>query len=262
MTPYSTIKLVSREILPALTHIINLSISSRRFPSAWKNVKIIPLHKKEDKLNPKNYRPVAIVPILSKILERVIFNQMIDYFEENCLLNSNHHAYRAHHNTTTALIQMYDGWLESIEAGNIVGACLLDLSAAFDVVEQSLLLSKLKLYGFDDGALSWVQSYLEFRSQCVSAEGCLSKLLPVDTGVPQGSILGPLLYTIFTNELPTILDKNVDSEMCYYADDTTVSCMAKTEKDLTATLTQQFKMVTDFMTDNGLKVNGEKLNSW
>ena len=129
------------------------------------------------------------------------------------------------------------------------------------------MLSKLKLYGFDDGALSWVQSYLEFRSQCVSAEGCLSKLLPVDIGVPQSTRIklrasSVLLYTTFTNELPTIIDKNVDSEMCCYADDTTVSCMAKTEKDLTATLTQQFKMVTDSMTDNRLKVNGEKHNSW
>ena len=148
--------------------------------------------------------------------------------------------------------------MESIEAGNIVGACLLDLNAAFDVVDHSLLMKKLKLYGFDDGSLGWVNSYLEFRSQCVSVEGCCSKLLPVDTGVPQGSILGPLLYTIFTNELPNILDNYVDSSICCYADDTTVSCTAKTETDLTVALTKQFKMVTSFMTDNGLKVNGEK----
>ena len=88
------IKLVCREILPAVTHIINLSISTETFPSSWKRVKIIPL-----------------VPVMSKILEKVIFSQMMTYLEDNKLLNSSHHAYRAHHNTTTALIEMYDGWI-------------------------------------------------------------------------------------------------------------------------------------------------------
>ena len=100
-----------------LTHIINLSISTKKFPDSWKKVKVIPLHKKEDLLNPKNYRPVAIVPIFSKVLERVIFNQMIQYLNNNNLIHPNHHAYRANHNTTTALLQMYDVWLESLENG-------------------------------------------------------------------------------------------------------------------------------------------------
>ena len=115
----SIIKLVKPEILPAVTHIINLSITSRRFPASWKKSKIIPLHKKDDPLDPKNYRPVAIVPILSKILERAVFNQLISYLNENKLLHPNHYAYRAEHNTTTALIPMYDGWLKSVEAGQL-----------------------------------------------------------------------------------------------------------------------------------------------
>ena len=104
----SIIKLVKAEILPSVTHIINLSITTRKFPSAWKKTKVVPLHKKDDPLDPKNYRPVAIVPILSKVLERVLFNQMIEYLNDNGLLHPNHHAYRAQHNTTTALVQMYD----------------------------------------------------------------------------------------------------------------------------------------------------------
>ena len=199
------VKLIKTEILPAITHVINLSISSKKFPTAWKKSKVVPLHKKGDTLNPKNYRPVAIVPILSKILERIIFNQMIQYLNQNNLLHPNHHAYRAEHNTTTALVQMYDGWVQAVEAEQLAGACMLDMSAAFDLVDHELLIQKLAIYGFDDNFLGWIRSYLSDRSQCVIIEGSLSKLLPVDTGVPQGSILGPLLYTIFTNELPEII---------------------------------------------------------
>ena len=136
----SVIKLIKAEILPSLTHIINLSISSGKFPTDWKKSKVVPLHKKEDPLNPKNYRPVAIIPILSKVLERVIFNQMIEYRNVNNLLHPNHHAYRTQHNTTTALIQMYDGWLQAVESDQLAGVCMLDMSAAFDLVDHNLLI--------------------------------------------------------------------------------------------------------------------------
>ena len=185
------IKLAKEDILPAITHIINLSISTKVFPTLWKKSKIIPLHKKEDTLNPKNYRPVAIIPILSKILERVIFNQMVAYITENSLVHPNHHAYRAGQNTTTALLQMYDVWLDSLEKGEMAGVCFLDMSAAFDIVDHPLLMKKLSLYGFESDMLEWVSSYLSERSQCVSIDGCVSKLQHVPHGVPQGSILGP-----------------------------------------------------------------------
>ena len=109
------IKLIKHDIVPALTHIINLSITKKIFPISWKKAKIIPLHKKDDILNPKNYRPVALIPVFSKVLERVIFNQVVAYVSDNNLVHPNHHAYRSNHNTTTALLQMYDVWLDSGE---------------------------------------------------------------------------------------------------------------------------------------------------
>ena len=256
------IKLIKPSIVSALTHIINLSITSRQFPAYWKSAKIIPLHKKDDLLNPKNFRPVAILPIFSKVLERVIFNQIIQYLSSNNLLHPSHHAYRSNHNTTTALIQMYDTWVNAYDNGELSGVCLLDMSAAFDIVDHSLLLKKMDLYGFDQESLEWIQSYLSGRSQCVSINGSLSKLLPVSIGVPQGSILGPIFYTMFTNELPEVVhdhdqDDHQVSEawppynlsckscgnICCFADDTTYSCSDTSPDSLSEKLSSKFLMI-------------------
>ena len=272
------IKLIKHEILPSITHVINLSISSKKFPDHWKSAKIIPLHKKEDNLNPKNYRPVAILPIFSKILERSVFNQISKYLSDNSLLHPNHHAYRSHHNTTTALLQMHDTWVEALEDGELSGVCLLDMSAAFDIVDHDLLLSKLELYGFDSDSLGWIQSYLSDRRQCVSISGSLSKLLPVPTGVPQGSILGPLFYTLFTNELPEVVHDHhhqaddvagehwprynmkcaTCGNVCCYADDTTYSCSDTDPQALSEKLTAKYKLLSEFLVNNRLKLNDDK----
>ena len=159
-------------------------------------------------MNPKNYRPVAIIPLFSKILERIVFNKIIGYLVTNQLIHSNHHAYRAGHNTTTALIQLYDVWIKALEADELAGVCFLDMSAAFDIVDHSLLLKKLEMYAFDSNMVEWISSYLSGRTQSVCIDGCLSRLRPVEHGVPQGSILGPLLYTIFTNELPQVVHED------------------------------------------------------
>ena len=131
-----TIKLMGDDIVPAVTHIVNLSLKQAIFPSLYKMAKIIPLLKKDDPLEPKNYRPVAILCILSKIIERAIFIQIVDFMNRNNLFHPNHHGFRAHHSTSTAMIQMFDSWVQAVDKGELAGVCVLDMSAAFDVVDD------------------------------------------------------------------------------------------------------------------------------
>ena len=153
-----TIKLAKYELLTSITHIINLSITQNIFPENWKTAKVIPLHKKNSKTDPKNFRPVALLPTLSKILEKAIFTQMISYLNENNLLHPAHHGFRAHHNTSTALMEIYDGWMEAFDRDEITAVVMLDMSAAFDVVDNIILTDKLKLYGFQENSIIWLKT--------------------------------------------------------------------------------------------------------
>ena len=130
---------------------------------------------------------------------------MLRYIEDNNLIHPSHHAYRAGHSTFTALIQMYDTWARGLYNGKMSGVCLLDMSAAFDTVDFNLLLKKLRLYGFEEDVINWFSTYLYGRRQSVCINGIMSKQTTVPSGVPQGSILGPLLYTLYTNELPEVI---------------------------------------------------------
>ena len=202
------IKLVAQNILAPLTHIINLSISTSTFPSSWKLAKVVPLLKKGDPLMAQNYRPVALLPIFSKILERMVFNQLVSYLDTNNLIHPNHHGSRAGYSTVTALIQMYDTWVEEVDNGKMVGVMMIDLSAAFDMVDYDILLQKLELFGLNSIALKWMKSYLTGRFQSVFVDGHLSPPLSITCGVPQGSILGPLLYILYTNDIPDLFHQH------------------------------------------------------
>ena len=142
-----SVKLSAEHIAEPLHHIITLSIMQKKFPTKWKYTKLIPLHKKLSQLEPKNYRPVAILSPLSKVLEKVIYKQMYDYFTNNLIFHPSLHGYRQHRSTQTALLQLYDRWVRAAAAGQVSGVVLLDLSAAFDLVDSKLLIKELKIYG-------------------------------------------------------------------------------------------------------------------
>ena len=266
------LKLIVDDILPSVTHIVNLSIQQGTFPSLYKKAKIIPLLKKDDPLEAKNYRPVAILCILSKVIERTIFIQIVDYMNNNDLFHPNHHGFRAQHSTSTAMIQMYDSWVQAVDKGELTGVCMLDMSAAFDVVDHDILLKKLQLYGFDDGSLQWMKNYLSGRSQAVYIDGSLSSFLEVEVGVPQGSILGPLCYVLFTNDFPeTILESNSHVHwshltthcsdcggLCCFADDSTYSVSSQHQDILEQKLNYRYSVMASYLCNNRLKLNDDK----
>ena len=272
----SVLKLIKHEITPVLTHIINLSISQHTFPSLWKKAKVIPLHKKDEVLDPKNYRPVSLLCVLSKVLERCMFMQMVRYLEQNNLLHPSHHGFRAKHSTASALIQMFDTWIDAFEDDEISAVILLDMSAAFDVVDHDILLDKLALYGLESGALSWISSYLRDRTQSVFIEGKLSEPLPLECGVPQGSILGPLLYLLYTNDLPEVVHEqhlqqvalqdnhhyNINCKscgsLCLYADDSTFTLSNRDAEELKEDINQKYQVIAQYMAKNKLILNSNK----
>ena len=273
------IKLARVHLVPAITHILNLSINQSQFPTMWKTAKIIPLHKKGDQTNPKNYRPVALLSVLSKILEKAVFQQIMDYMELNNLFHPSHHGFRSGLSTTTALLEMQDFWLENFDKNRITAAVMLDLSSAFDVVRADILTKKMQVYGFDESILKWIASYLSGRHQQVYIDGYLSKPLQVDIGLPQGSILAPLLYTIYTNDLPEVVHKHVTQQIlaseatqstyynlpcdkcggiCCFADDSTFSVSRQDPTELEEAITYNYKEIAEYMAMNRLSLNNEK----
>ena len=174
-----SVKVAASVIAVPLHHIITLSIMQHRFPSQWKCAKVLPLHKKLDTLNKRNYRPVAILSPLSKVLEKIVYGQLYSYFNENKILHPSIHGYRTNRSTQTALLQMYDHWVQAASRGQVSGAILLDLSAAFDLVPPDIL----KLYCLDEGFLSLVKCYMTDRWQAVWIDHVTSDLLNCEVGV-------------------------------------------------------------------------------
>ena len=244
-----SVKLAAEFIAQPVHHIITLSIMQSKFPQGWKFSKVLPLHKKLDHLERKNYRPVAILSPLSKVLEKVVYEQVYGYFSSNQLFHPNLHGYRKGRSTQTALLQMYDRWVRAASDGQLSGVVLLDLSAAFDLVDPVLLLEKLKVYGFDEETLHWVESYLTDRYQAVWIDHALSDFLSCKVGVPQGSNLGPLF-----NDLPSFLKCEADA----YADDTTLTVSGNTVEEIGDKMTEKCELVSTWMMSNKLKLNADK----
>ena len=249
------LKCSAHEICPSVTKLLNLSISLGKFPAIWKCSKVTALFKSGERKNATNYRPISILPTLSKILEKVVCFQFYQFLNSHNLLSNKQFGFRPKLSTTTAMSSFSDEVLIYIEQGNLCGVVFLDLTKAFDTVDHCILLSKLSAVGISPSSLKWFESYLSYRKQQTSCVNDLFEALPVIFGVPQGSILGPLLFLVYINNLPDVI-KN--SQVTLYADDTVLYCFSKDPRLLEQKLNEDLLRVSHWLCENKLTLNLEK----
>jgi hypothetical protein len=249
------LKLSVAIITDSLTYLYNLCIDKSYFPTALKEAKVIPLHKAGDKENPSNYRPISILSALSKPLEKHIHKHLSYHVAKFDLLHSNQSGFRKNHSCHTSLINLVDNWLENIDNQKFSGVLFIDFAKAFDVIDHNLLLRKLVLYNCSEQSLSLLKSFLSNRHQKVFCNKTFSDLLPQMFGVPQGSILGPLLFSLFINDLPLFIDK-VLCEL--FADDTSIHSSDSSLKNLSANLQVSINQLIEWTELNHMSLNPSK----
>ena len=260
------LKTISNVIAPLLTIAINQSLCTGIIPKSLKIAKVIPLFKKDDSHIFDNYRPISLLPAMSKVFEKIVFTQVYEYFENNKLLYASQYGFRSLHSTELAALEMSDLVSGKLDTGQIPISIFLDLSKAFDTLDHTILLKKLQYYGFHGTALSWFQNYLSGRIQFVDFDGTQSSMLPLNTGVPQGSILGPLLFIIYMNDINTASNKfmailyaddsNLVSSLCSF--DVSLNSKDFDKNILSNNITQELDKIHEWLEINKLSLNVKK----
>lgn len=252
------LKIILPFCLEALTHILNYSIENGIVPDLWKKSIIIPVPKKAKATELSDLRPINILPTVSKLAEMIIYKQVFEHVQRYNILPQVQSGFRPGHSTATALIKISNDISRNIDNSEITWLTLLDYSKAFDIINIELLIAKLAYHGFNCNALNWMTSYLNNRYQRVKINGNLSKELLVTHGVPQGSILGPLLFSIFTSDLPNLLPPECKVHM--YADDTQVytSCDISAVNSTILDINEYLLIISEWSLNNGLTLNSKK----
>ena len=250
--PPRLLKESASTIAPPLTHIINLSMRSGLIPSEWKSAKIIPIHKSGPRSSFDNYRPISVLPAISKVMETIIHRQVMNFLNENKLLSQNQFGFRPKMSTELAAVKFIDEIRMSVDKGNLVGAVFIDLTKAFDTISHSKLLSKLPQYGINGTELDWFKDYLFRRAACVSYNNHISQKCYLRSGVPQGSILGPLLFLISFNDIVDVIEQ---SRIVKYADDVVLYVEDKNMESIKSKLTNDLANVAVWLDENDLIIN-------
>ena len=240
-----------------MVYIINLSFIQGYFPHELKLARVIPLYKSGDSQLVKNYRPVSILPVISKIFERIMFNRLLDFINKHNLLYKFQFGFRPGHNTSHALMILIDKILSGFNDNEMTIGVFLDFSKAFDTVNHHILLNKLSRYGIRGPAHQWLTSYLSERKQYVSYNGVSSSTSNVSCGVPQGSILGPLLFILYINDMHKVSNK---LSLISFADDSNLFIQGKNINEMINILNTELQEINFWIQANKLSLNVGKTN--
>ena len=251
------LKAIYPSIINALTIIFNKSLSCGDFPINMKLAIVKPLYKGKNKLEINNYRPISLLPTISKILEKIVNFRLNNFFNKYNIIYEGQYGFRKNRSTIDAVLDLTGNIIEGFDRGMYTLALFLDMSKAFDSIKHDTLLKKLEFYGIRGTALKWITSYLSDRSLKVVFKNVLSKKVPLSYGTPQGSVLGPVLYSILANDLPKCL-KFCNSVI--YADDTTVFVTGNNLRFLYRKLNEDLLRLVQWFQNNSLSLNIEKSN--
>lgn len=253
--PVQFLKDGAEEIAPTIACLINNCLASSVFPTAEKIAKITPIHKGESKQKIGNYRPISVLTCFSKLFELIVHEQVYSYLEANQFLNSSQFGFRKNRSTQHAVTILTDHIRRGIDNSILTGAAYIDLSKAFDTVDHGCIISKLKCYGIAGRELSWFESYLFNRKQFVVLDNTKSPMESVLCGVPQGSVLGPLLFVILMNDISSALS---DCKILMYADDTVIYTSHANLDTVVAELNKDLDNLSNWFYMNNLIVNFKK----
>lgn len=239
-----------------LLFILNLSLSSGTCPDSIKIAKVIPLYKKDNKLRVENYRPISLLSILNKVFEKLVYRRLYDFLMKYDVLYKYQFGFRKNYSTSLALIDVLDYCYHNLDKGNTVLALYFDLQKAFDCVDHSVLLHKLYCCGIRGPIYEWLKSYLTNRKQFTVVNGSISNLMPIVKGVPQGSVLGPLLFLLYINDMHCIMSDG--EKLKLFADDTNLFLSGKTKQELEAKANLYLAKLHDWFLANKLSLNVNK----
>ena len=248
------LKNISIEISVPLSYIFNLSLETGYFPEFLKVSRTVPIHKGGDVTNMDNYRPISLIKTFSKVLEKMVSLKLTNHLEINKLIHHHQYGFQAKKSTEQHLIHVTNFIGQALNNGEFCVGIFLDFKKAFDTVSHSILLKKLKKFGIDDISLKWFASYLNNRKQCVDVNGNISSSKNIDISVLQGSILGPILFLCFINDLPncTILSSFL------FADDTAVLASHKNIPELVNIVNSELQKITNWLRTNRMAINVSK----